>query len=351
VLSVIEHIMKKKQKKHIDRSKLRLDETIKLEDIKYKYFNQKMSLGDIAKEYNCTRQYIYKIFEQNNVQLVNKSKARIRALEKGKVIRTIKDSFGQDKHIVHQKKEINEKFFNSWTPEMAYVLGLVFTDGNLTKKRKFKNGIIVPSRFSISQKEPEILEKVLQLMNSKVKIYKTHNKLTKSYIHSIYLESESIYNDLNALGLHPNKSRTITFPSIPLIYARHFIRGCWDGDGSILVKFRSIRVKLVSGSNAFIQGLKSCLENLGIDKIKIYEYKNKKGIYEISINNKIDIYKFYILLYYQVNSSMYLNRKHEIINSFFNILYDLQTDKTYKSDNGKISPKELRHLIDERILF
>ena len=33
--------------------------------------------------------------------------------------------------ITHQKRYVNASFFKSWSPAMAYVLGVICTDGNL----------------------------------------------------------------------------------------------------------------------------------------------------------------------------------------------------------------------------
>ena len=49
------------------------------------------------------------------------SKARIEAIKKGKFERL-------------EYHDINENFFSEWSPEMAWVLGLLFTDGNILTK-------------------------------------------------------------------------------------------------------------------------------------------------------------------------------------------------------------------------
>ncbi len=55
------------------------------------------------------------------------------------------------------KYKINEKFFDNWTNEMAYVLGIILTDGNVGTD----NG-----RISISMKEGEHLKKIKKMLNS-----------------------------------------------------------------------------------------------------------------------------------------------------------------------------------------
>ena len=55
------------------------------------------------------------------------------------------------------KYKINEKFFDSWTNKMAYVLGIILTDGNIAKN----SGLI-----SISMKEGDHLEKIRKMIDT-----------------------------------------------------------------------------------------------------------------------------------------------------------------------------------------
>ena len=48
---------------------------------------------------------------------------------------------------------------------------------------------------------------------------------------SLNLGGRKLVSDLNALGVHANKTLTATFPAIRPDLERHLVRGLWDGDG------------------------------------------------------------------------------------------------------------------------
>ncbi|MCP4149158.1 MAG: hypothetical protein GY757_15535, partial [bacterium] len=95
-----------------------------------------------------------------------------------------------------------------------------------------------------------------------------------------------MFEDLISLGLSPNKSRIIEFPkNIPDKCISHFIRGCWDGDGSITIvksgkSNKAIYAGIVSGSKDFIYQLRDILEKLGVVEGKINKH-NKVEAYHL----------------------------------------------------------------------
>lgn len=126
------------------------------------------------------------------------------------------DKYGQKQNVIYQKKDINEDFFSSWSNEMAYVLGTVYTDGNLWQRRYHH-------RASISQKEPELLKKVKFLMNSNAKLTFTKKRGVAGEIYLLSIQSKKIYEDLIKLGLTPDKSLSVDFTKIPPVCVRYFI--------------------------------------------------------------------------------------------------------------------------------
>lgn len=61
-----------------------------------------------------------------------KTDARKLALDSGKVFFDRKLSDGETERIYLRKHKINETFFSSWSDKMAYVLGVIYTDGNIS---------------------------------------------------------------------------------------------------------------------------------------------------------------------------------------------------------------------------
>jgi len=279
------------------------------EKIKTLYFKQNKSLEDIAKEYGCSRTAIMKIMKKYRLVRRTQSKARIEAMKKGKFER-----FGY--------YEINENFFSEWSPEMAWVLGLLFTDG-----------FIRPSRISIWSMDIELLEKVKKTLNSSNPIRITAQSYDKSkHIHTFGFYREKMMEDLNRLGLHQKKSLNMIFPKVPEEYIRHFIRGCWDGDGSIYFESKKLRGSYTCGSFKFIEKLVQELYRAEIYKrtppsdkserdkmwsnypdgrfpLKIHEEKRSKSYY-IKIDSKDGLEKLFHYLYDGVDESIYLSRKY-----------------------------------------
>lgn len=279
------------------------------------YVNKKRSLGDIARDCQCTRQNIYKKLKLWDIPTRDKIEASALAHERGKLVFKREDEQGNITEVVKQKNKVNENFFSNWSHEMAWVLGLIYTDGNLYigyNKRQHPS-----KRVALSQREPELLNKVLTLMDCNAKLFhrkrREYKKTVAGEMYIFTINHEKIYDDLTKLGLTPNKSKTITFPEIPEQYVRHFIRGCWDGDGSIFMQGYRIRATFVSGSKSFIESMDQTLEKAGLPKRNI---KRDRESYVIKyFDNQCKL--LYQYLYHNVPSGKYLERKHKVFEEFF----------------------------------
>ena len=119
-----------------------------------------------------------------------------------------------------------EKEFK-WTSDLAYVLGLLVTDGNLSSDGRhisFKS-----SDYSLVKN----LKGVLGLSNSIIPVQENRPNRRQPYL--IQFGDVQFYRWLEKIGLSPAKTYTIGAINIPSQYFRDFLRGHLDGDGSILV--------------------------------------------------------------------------------------------------------------------
>ena len=289
--------------------------TINLREIQSLYQVEQMSLAEIAIKYNCTKQNIYKILKRYGIKRRDKISASTLAFEKGKYVRSVVDESGDKKDIVLEKTKIDKTFFKQWSPEMAYVLGVLYSDGNLQLGRPQRGRDIpnIPPAFSLAQKQPELLKKVLSLMKCTAKIHYSNKRKGVGEIYKFNVVNREVFSDLQGLGLKPRKSLIVTFPSIPFEYIRHFIRGCWDGDGTVYLENNQLnkaKAGLTSGSKDFIQGIIDNLELLGLPKKRIYTNKNGKSFY-FRYHGKACA-KLYHIFYDGVSGNMYLTRKFKI---------------------------------------
>jgi hypothetical protein len=208
-------------------------------------------------------------------------------------------------------------------------LGLLFTDGNISK-----------GRVVISSIDIELLEKIKKLLNSSNPIAKRIQSYDKSkHIYGFGFSREKMTEDLNRLGLYEKKSLDMVFPDVPEEYMRHFIRGCWDGDGSIFFDQNKLVASYVSGSKKFIERLVQELNSIGISRgdlsyrieqhrkrgtevmrsnypdgkfpLVIHEDK-RSNAYSIKSATKENIERLFHYFYDGVDESMYLSRKYEV---------------------------------------
>jgi hypothetical protein len=288
------------------------------------YLNKKRSINDIAKTVGCTKMLVSYKMSKYGIPRRSQASARALALSGGKLTYIHTNKLGKEDIILRQKRVVNENFFSSWSKEMAWVLGIVFTDGYIDPGKQ-ENPLRKTSQttaiMSIGQKEPELLIKVAGLMGSNAFFH-----IRPDGVHIYSLSSNKIYKDLIDIGLTPHKSLTVTFPSVPAEYVSHFIRGCWDGDGSIGFYDGHYLARFFSGSLSFIETLVNHITSAGLPQRKIYVNSagHKEPYYSVNFKGKITA-KLYEYLYRDANPSCYLERKYKLFRDAYNKQYRYRT--------------------------
>ena len=113
----------------------------------------------------------------------------------------------------------------SLTPDEAYLIGLIYTDGSLTFDKHSGRW-----RITIASKDKVLMEQLRARMTPSKKLYRNRG------CYYIVTNNRNDINFLVSIGLHANKSYTIQVPWLPRHLQSHFVRGVFDGDGSV---FRS----------------------------------------------------------------------------------------------------------------
>lgn len=284
------------------------------------YIEKRMSLTDIGKIAGCTRVNVHYKLKRFGIDARSQKEARTIALDSDKIKTIRADKYGSENEIIFQKIRYNENFFKEWSVEMSYVLGLIYTDGNL-HIRKAKSGYVT-GILSFGQKDKELVEKFLNLMNCDARIRfrerRVFNNTTSGELFYITIGNNDLAKDLIKLGVAPNKSLDMKFPEISNEYLRHFVRGFFDGDGSVYIEGQYIRVNLLSGSRGFIVNLNKKLQQSGLPLRSIYGgYKHSKNAYSIRYTNQRHILDFFNFIYKDVPKSMYYTKKHQIFIDYF----------------------------------
>lgn len=110
---------------------------------------------------------------------------------------------------------------------------------------------------------------------------------------------------MNKYGIGAKKSLTLTFPRIMKDndFCNAFIRGYFDGDGSICLYKNGVFDIKICGTKDFLEGIK----NQANIECRISIPKSK--IYELRISSNSERKKF--LSYIYKNSNIYLTRKYD----------------------------------------
>ncbi len=171
--------------------------------------------------------------------------------------------------------------------------------------------------LKISQKELELLEKVRAQMDSNALMSFREKMGVAGAVHELVIANATVCADLRQLGVTPKKSLTINFPPMPPHVVRDFVRGCWDGDGSVYLNEKNLRMpraSFISGSKDFIEQLVRHLVDLGLPDRTIHIRNPAKRGEHQSYSFRFcgrDCVLLYHVLYDNVDERMCLSRKRD----------------------------------------
>lgn len=112
-------------------------------------------------------------------------------------------------------------FSEAWSPELAYAIGLLTTDGCLSPPGHL---------IDLTSKEKEQLQNFIACLGVPLNITSKHAGGRK-YLR-VQFKNVLFYNFLVSIGLTPAKSKTLGAIRVPAKYFWDLLRGEYDGDGS-----------------------------------------------------------------------------------------------------------------------
>jgi len=209
-------------------------------------------------------------------------------------------------------KKVNQDFFKNWTHNMAYILGFFIADGCVTVSKGRENN---PYTFNITSVDLDHLEKIKNVLESEHKISK---KQIGKKGYQIQVRNQVLCNDLINLGIRPRKTYNLGPIEIPREYFSDFVRGFFDGDGSVYIynvnKTLQIKVGFVCVSLKFLKNfnIKLC-EALRISKKSIHRLQSSNGhMPQYSICFYVDDSKKLEKFMYGNNPNLHLDRKKDV---------------------------------------
>lgn len=247
------------------------------------YINKKMGLKASGEEYNVGAFAVKSILLRN-----------------GYSIRTQKES-ATVSNEKRRKYFCNIDYFKNVTPNMAYILGFLASDGTVRLK---ENQI----KLTLSKKDDEILKRIKDELEYTGPLYYATTNDGFDIV-TLAINCKEYKEDLAIFNIVPQKTFTFCIPdTLPKEVWKDFIRGYWDGDGTVCTAGKgSIRSSLCSANKKTLEQILTFLEKeYSIPKVSIY--KNQSGLYyfQYSTNSTKKLYK----VFYD-NAELFLQRKKD----------------------------------------
>ena len=248
------------------------------------YTNQKMSLADIGKKIGASAAGVLKILRKTN----------IRTRSVGEAVR---------------QYQLDEHFFDVVdTEEKAYFLGFLYADG-CNQMEHFWSVVL-----SLELADQEILHKLAALVykdpedaTAQVKI---HNREAegKDIETALYMNSKHMCEQLMKLGCVSRKTFKLVYPDwMPTDLHRHFVRGYFDGDGTINNETEMQSGCKIVSTSSFLEGVKEvCRIDCTLFK---HSKDNDKDTYELYYSGNRNQLLFLHWIY--SGATIYLQRKYD----------------------------------------
>lgn len=225
------------------------------------------------------------------------------------------------------KHDVCHEFFsNINSEEQAYLLGFYVADGNVNEKRK-------TFRIKIKEIDSEIIELYKQFICPTAhtfiyKSYKIKGRDNKEYVGcdqiSVDINSSKLVNSLVDLGYGYKKTYLdMKLPKLSDDLIIHFIRGYFDGDGSITKNivyntYNKPRLKLsisfTSKKRSLFDDIKLFFEKYNIN-FNIH-YNNRDNCYLLQTASIGNIKQIYDILY--KDAHFYMSRKYNKFSYYVN---------------------------------
>ena len=191
---------------------------------------------------------------------------------------------------------IDEDYFETIDTEgKAYFLGLMYSDGSVTK-----------NQFYLKLKDEDVLQQFKQELNTEAPIKRIETPWD-AYI--LQVSCQKLCSHLINQGCVPNKTKVIQVPKLKEDLYRHFIRGFFDGDGCLQLqdKIYHCRFDLTSASLQFLKQLRPIITA----KAKTNGSLQKETKYDVWHLNYSGHQVVQIMDWLYKCSHFYLKRKHD----------------------------------------
>lgn len=237
-------------------------------------YNSGMSMADVGKKYHHNHNTLKRYFIEHGIPVRSRAESLLVSTKK------------KEGDIKKRKYYVNDSFFSEQNSDMAYLLGFLMADGNVSKR---DNRV----QIVLAAQDKEFLDKIYtKIGGSQVKEFISNNKPAVRW----ECFSAQIKKDLISYNVIPNKTGFAKIPKkLDEKYYPDFIRGFFDGDGSVY-EDNAIGLNFTSHNTEILQNILDVFEKLGVPPVTLYEYRYRRGNYYIRYRTKAAI-KIYDIFY------------------------------------------------------
>lgn len=235
-----------------------------------------------------------------------------------------------------RKYRYNERYFRAITSEArAYFLGYLTTDGYIVEG---------PKRYvvTLTSTDPEIPRAFAAALGNGIPVYEIppRHQRRNSTEYRVSACSKLMAADLVALGVRQAKSlREVFCEDVPARLTRHYLRGLFDGDGTIGVypngdQRPQLRMGIVGSKQLLNRVAETLTERVRIPLLKARCRTEDNGLYCLQYSGNIlarDICAWLYdraTIYLPRKRNIYLSVKGQHVREWINAPYGLRKHKT-----------------------
>lgn len=272
------------------------------------YNTTNISLHDLSKKYHTDALHQFKLYN-----IPTRSKGEQRALTRKGCI-----SLGWIGDAIE-------------TEEQAYICGLLLADGYISDTQV---------GLRLKKSDRRLIEQVKNYFSTEIQLQEDDNSFL------FVVSSKQLCHNLINLGIVKGKThKELHIPKMECSLIRHFIRGFFDGDGSVFLNkngvYTSLRCNICSPTSSILEEMRNVfiLNNIKstinkenrIGRFTTFNGKDKiactSDMYRIFIRSKEAVARFYNYLY--DSATIFLERKKAVFENNVDLLFYQNYRKVY----------------------
>lgn len=244
----------------------------------------------LQKKYHISKEQIKSILRKNNIHIRNRHEAIVAGNKNRNLL---------DNHLYFQIENKN----------MAWLLGFIAAYGSIEKNRNV-------IRICLSSVDKEILEKIRKeiFLQSDVKDFIDNAGFAKS---KLQWSSEQHKKDLATYNIIPQKTFTLKPPEkLTNEFIIDYLRGYWDGDGSITINrnsYNRLEWQITSATKELLEFFVDYLyDTYNIPKVNVHSFKrNEHELYILQYSTKASLQLYDIMYKNITDDDLFIKRKKD----------------------------------------